>query len=159
MTSVFGNLRRFAPALLWVTGAACITYPVTPVNELQPGHTVEVTLADSEIPAMAPRLGPGVFRIKGKLTEIDSLALSMQVSHTTSTRNVAYHYAQSVHWNGDSVSIPRSGIATARQGHVSVLFTVIGAAVVGSAIATIASVAHRPSQPKLPPLPPLPPLP
>ena len=77
---------------------------------------------------MAPRLGPGVFRVKGKLTAIDSLALALQVSHTTSTRNVSYRYAQSVHWNGDSVSIPRTGIATARQGHVSAWLTVLGAA-------------------------------
>jgi hypothetical protein len=154
MTSAFGKLRRFAPALLVITGAACVTYPVTPVNELQPGRTVELTLADSEIPAIAPRLGPGVFRVKGTLTDIDSLALLMEVSHTTSTRNVAYHYAQNVHWNGDSVSIPRSGIATARQGHVSAWLTVLGAAFVGGSIALLANVAHRPATPKLPPLSP-----
>jgi hypothetical protein len=152
MTTVLGRLRRFAPALLAVTGAACVTYPVTPVNELQPGRTVELTLADSEIPSMAPQLGPGVFRVKGKLTEIDSLDLALQVSHTTSTRNVHYHYAQSVHWNGDSVSIPRAGIATARQRHFSAWLTALGVAVAGGSIALMANAIHRPA--KLPPLPP-----
>ena len=143
MTTIFATLRPFAPALLAITGIACVTYPVTPVDELQPGHTVELTLSDSAIPAMAPQLGPGVFRVKGKLEAIDSLALWVDVSHTTSTRNVKYHYAPSVHWNGDSVSIPRAGVANARQGHVSAVLTALGVALVGGSIAFMVSVAHH----------------
>lgn len=150
MTSAFAKLRPFAPALLGLTGIACVTYPVTPVNDLRPGHTVVLTLADSAIPAMAPRLGPGVFRVTGKLQVIDSLALLVDVSHTTSTRNVEYRYAPSVHWNGDSVSIPRAGVANARQGHVSALLTTLGVALVGGSIALMASLAHH-HVPALPP--------
>ncbi|HKT08817.1 MAG TPA: hypothetical protein VJR24_13030 [Gemmatimonadaceae bacterium] len=151
MPSAFTMLRPFAPALLGLTGIACVTYPVTPVNELQPGHTVVLTLSDSTIPAMAPRLGPGVFRVKGKLQEIDSLALLVNVSHTTSTRNVGDRYAPSVHWNGDSVSIPRAGIANARQGHVSAVLTAVGVALVGGTIAFMASRNHHPNIATSPP--------
>lgn len=150
---MFGKLRRFSPALLVITVAACVTYPVTPVNELQPGHVVELTLSDSEIPAIAPQLGPGVFRVNGKLTEIDSLALALQVSHTNSTRNVNYHFAQTVHWNGDSVSIPRAGIVTARQRQFSGWLTALGVAVLGGSIAAMASLAHHSTTAQLPTLP------
>ncbi len=156
MTTVFATLRSFAPALLAITGIACVTYPVTPVDELRPDHTVELTLSDSAISAMAPQLGPGVFRVKGKLEAIDSLALWVDVSQTTSTRNVKYNYAQSVHWNGDSVSIPRADVANARQGHVSAVLTALGVALVGGTIAFIVSVAHNhpaianPSTPRFP---------
>lgn len=157
MPTVFATLRPFAPALLALTGIACVTYPVTPVSELQPGRTVVLTLADSTIPAMAPRLGPGVFRVTGKLQEIDSLALLVDVSHTTSTRNVDYRYAPSVYWNGDSVSIPRAGIANARQGHVSAALTALGVVLVGGSIAFLATFHHHPNIATLsPPRPPLP---
>ena len=145
MTTMFRTLRPFAPALLCLTGIACVTYPVTPVNELQPGHTVELTLSDSTIPAMAPRLGPGVFRLTGKLQEIDSLALPVDVSRTTSTRDVSDRVAPSVHWNGDAVSIPRAGIVNARQGHVSAALIAAGATLVAGSIAFMVSRSHHPA--------------
>jgi len=151
MPTIFRPLRTLAPALFGVMGAACVTYPVTPVDELTPGHTVVLTLSDSAIPAMAPRLGPGVFRVQGKLQQIDSLALVVDVSHTASTRNVDYRYVPNVQWNGDPVSIPRSGVANARQGHVSVLLTILGAAMIGGSAALMASLSHHPAAPKLPP--------
>jgi|SRR6185312_293523 len=143
MTTIFGRLRRFAPALLCLTGFACMTYPVTPVNELRPGNSVQLTLTDSAIPALAPRLGPGVFRVQGKLQEVDSLALLLQVSNTTSARNIDYHFAPSMQWGGGAVSIPRTGVAAARQGHFSLLRTALGIAFVGGAAALTASLMHH----------------
>lgn len=145
MPTAFTKLRPFAPALLGLAGFACVTYPVTPVNELQPGHTVVLTLSDSTIPAMAPRLGPGVFRVTGNLQQIDSLALLVDVSRTTSTRNVNDSSTPSVHWNGDAVSIPRAGVASAKQRHVSAALTALGLALIGGSVAFLATRNHHPA--------------
>jgi hypothetical protein len=147
-------LRPYASVLLVVfvfASTGCV-YPRRYVDDLTRGNHVVVTLTDEGIPDMAPRLGQGVFLVKGEVQSVGDSALTLAVWRTESTTGVlSGDRPTAVPRGGDVVAIPRADIATVRRRQVSAPGVIIAAtAIAGATIAAIAISAHAHPD-KLPP--------
>ncbi|HWZ59567.1 MAG TPA: hypothetical protein VNW46_11390, partial [Gemmatimonadaceae bacterium] len=127
---MLARFRPFAPAVLVLATVNCFTYPAQSDQRVQPGHDVRLTLNDAGTTELAPRLGPQVGEVTGRLRGVDSAGYEVALTRTTTLRG------QDNGWNGEVVTIPRSDVAETRQRTFSVVRSVIlCAGIVGVAVA------------------------
>jgi hypothetical protein len=147
-------MSRSALALsLMMTG--CALY-VRPMSTLAPDDHVVLELNDQGIPDMAPRLGSGTFLVGGQLQAMDSTSLVMSVYRTQSTHALLdapdeFRYPRYEQWGGETVTIPKFDIASARVQRVSGPFVALAALSAVAAGITIGEVVSH-SHPKPPTL-------
>lgn len=126
---MLARFRPFAPVVLVLATVNCFTYPEMSDQRVTPGHDVRLTLNDAGTTALAPRLGPQVGEVTGRLRGVDSAGYELTLTRTTTLRG------QDNGWNGEVVTIPRADVAETRQRTFSVVRSVVlCAAIVGVAV-------------------------
>jgi hypothetical protein len=104
----------------------CYTYvPVDTSTSPPVGEQVAFEITDQGRSALAERLGPGVMRVEGSLTRIDTDQYVMRVWGLDQFR------VGKVRWSGESVAIDRGFIAGVERRQLSLTKTWLAAGVVG----------------------------
>lgn len=130
---VHRRLLTLMPAAALCVGACYNYVPRDTPAVVRPGHLVRVELTDAGVVAIAAQVGPGVYRIDGRVTTVNDSVVVLAAQTLVSRRTNVEQY-----WNGERVTIPRTAVASVQErllsksrtvGLVAVaLGTVIGAA-------------------------------
>jgi hypothetical protein len=138
-------MLRGALVLSLIT-TGCALY-VRPMNTLTPDDHVVLELNDQGIPDMAPKLGSGTFLVGGKLQKMDSTSLVMAVYRTQSTHAILDQPPHSVAWGGETVTVPKFDVASARVERVSGLFVALASVAIVTTGIWTADVLSHPQNP------------
>ena len=98
-------MRRRLPILLLLT-TGCYSYTAVTPTSVTPGRDVRVTLGDLGSASLAQLVGPRAASLDGRLLSASDSAVSMSVTQVTRDNGVEES------WNGESVLIPRSTVAS-----------------------------------------------
>lgn len=85
--------------------AACHTYTPVAGQSVAPGGTVRVRLTDTGAVAVAPSVGPYARAIEGRVGSVTDSTVVLAVTGLTRANG------QDETWRGESVAVPRSGVA------------------------------------------------
>jgi hypothetical protein len=100
--SRLGTLSVAAATLLTT---ACHTYTPIAGQDVTPGGTVRVRLTDNGAVSVAPSVGPYARSMEGRVSSISDSAMVLSVTELTRANG------QEETWRGESVTVPRSGVA------------------------------------------------
>lgn len=95
--------------------AGCYGYvPRSSATSIRAGRVVRIELTDSGVVALTSQVGPGVYRLEGKLTSATDSAVTIAASTLTSRRTNVEQF-----WNGEPITIPRSAIELLQERSLS----------------------------------------
>jgi len=114
---------------------ACQTYTPVPAQGVAPGGRVRVRLTERGSADITPSVGPSARTIDGTVTSISDSAVVLSVTDLTR------YNGQEEPWRGESVTVPRAGVADITVPKLSrsrsLLFAggiILGAVAIGSAL-------------------------
>lgn len=126
-----GSASLVAGALLMT---ACHTYVPAGAQSATPGGTAQLRLTDRGAADLAQLVGPYARVIEGRVTSVDDSTIVMSVTELTRANDVTET------WKGESVTVPRSGVAELSLSRFSGSRTAVlvsGLAIIG-AVAAVA---------------------
>lgn len=112
-----------APSVALLSG--CYAYVPPPESSAAPlpGREVRVELTDAGTAALAPKVGPGVTAVVGRVVSADDSALTLAVT-TTEKRNGLEDL-----WKGENVAVQRAQVATLQERRFSRSRTAVAAGI------------------------------
>lgn len=123
---------RIRPMLcgLVALGSGCYRYVAVGDGDLLPGVTIAVDLTPLGTDTLARWIGPGMVALEGRLLEADPAELTLGVTAVRGPGGVESY------WKGETVRVPRLGVAAVRERRVSYLRSALaGSLVVAAALA------------------------